>query len=296
MNMNNAVKAALCRIKTGSCFIILLSVLVLHIPMYATSLCDDNKTWLYQANGNWENNAATALYEAQFVGSVVKNGHEYKELRIVRSVMQPGANCQRFSDDQLKSNWFFRQDGDKVWFDRWGEDILVYDFAIANKTPFPGQQEYLPLDEFGETVALILPDTLTGGISRRCYTAASPEGKIYNPDFRCIEGIGATDGFLCSFYIFQYYGVHLPDEISPDNPGNFPTLIGVKDKRLGVIYGEEELFQNFESLYSGIGNIMADDNAAPVYYNLQGQRIAAPQKGQPCIERQGGKARKTMPK
>lgn len=295
MIMNKAVKAALCRVKTGSSFIFLLVVLAFHLPMYATQLCDENKTWLYSAIGNWENKSATALYEVRFVGSVVKNGLEYKDLRIVRSIMHPGINCQRFSDDQLKSNWFFRQDGDKVWFDRWGEDILVYDFAIANKMPFPGQQEYLPLDEFGETIADILPDTITSGISRRCYTAASPEGKIYNPSFKCIEGIGATAGFLCNFYIFQYYEVPLFGEISPDNPGYFPTLIGVKDKRFGVIYGEEELFQNFEALYSGMTPILTD-NAAPVYYNMQGQRIAAPQKGEPCIERQGGNARKIMPK
>ena len=86
------------------------------------------------------------------------------------------------------------------------------------------------------------------------------------------------------------------ESVSVDTPGMLGYLVAVYDNSGNFLYGDKASYDALVNRLSGIGDIIADDNAAPVYFNLQGQRITAPVKGQPCIERHGGKARKIMPK
>lgn len=52
-------------------------------------------------------------------------------------------------------------------------------------------------------------------------------------------------------------------------------------------------FKLYDKTQSGISSVMTDDNAAPVYYNLQGVRVNAPEKGLFIVVK-GGKSSKVL--
>lgn len=259
-------------------------------------MCDEKNTWVYFSyDAVMEKERGQGLSFMKFVGEKEVNGHVYNEFKTVRTIFQSASGSKEYGESK-SDGWFFRQDGDKIWLyssDVNDIDYLMYDFGTVTGRPMPGlAYGHLELSEWYK--AVVMPDTVLGDLSRKMY-AAKVTSTGYLTDVRCIEGIGTTDGFLPSIDTGDLASAG-PDHMTPSNPGERCHLVAVYDDSGNFIYGDKESYDALVNRLSDIGDITADDNAAPVYYNLQGQRIAAPQKGEPCIERQGGNARKIMSK
>lgn len=278
-----------------------------------TQLCDENLTWVYQVEGRMlvpqtqKEHNGNVVHHMRFFKENGDTDSEYYKFRATRTLMRDVDGnffdiCVSASSRPSKE-WLFKEEGSKVWVydnDR-KKDILMYDFLAKTGDILPGCQHGQVFAEIQDWkyAVMSLPDTLLDGSLRHRYTATvtadNADTRIANTELQCIEGIGATCGFLPNMYVMAV--THGPFEsVSVDTPGMLGYLVAVYDNSGNFLYGDKASYDALVNRLSGIGDIIADDNAAPVYFNLQGQRITAPVKGQPCIERHGGKARKIMPK
>ncbi len=262
-------------------------------------MCDYNNTWVYYsyAATMYDVRGNTGLTFMRFAGEKEVNGKVYHEFKAVRTLFRAVDGTREYGPSE-REGWLFREEGDKVWCCTrpWEQpdetDVLMYDFGINTGDPFPGQGiDGCDLSEEGlETV--VFPDTILGGTSRKMY-APRVIFSQHLVEMRCIEGIGPTWGFLPGIYT-GYLPKASPDDMSPDEPGQRCTLTAVYDDSGKFLYGDPEEFNNILNIFSGIATIQTQTDIPIQYYNLQGQRISAPEKGQPCIERRGGTSRKII--
>ena len=286
-------------IKLGTALAMMAVILMSFVASASEpiKMCDEKNSWVYfSSDAVMENERGQGLSFMKFVGEKEVNGHVYNEFKTVRTIFSSASGSKEYEESKY-DGWFFRQDSDKIWLyssDVNDCDYLMYDFGTLTGQPMPGLGiDHRDLRECCETI--VWPDTIIGGFSRKVYAARIPSTG-YVPEVRCIEGIGTTNGFMPSIDIGDLASAG-PDYMSTSHPGYRCHLVAVYNDSGNFIYGDKASYDALVNRLSGIGDIIADDNAdnaVPVYYNLQGQRIAAPQKGQPCIELQGGKARKFM--
>lgn len=108
------------------------------------------------------------------------------------------------------------------------------------------------------------------------------------------------DGSLGSEYIISCEGTNefVQENMQPNTA--YRVIITAPDYAEKVIdnfeVGEEDIDMGKISLGKSLGieSVWSDSNEAPVYYNLQGQRIASPEKGQIVICRRGSQAAKVV--
>ena len=84
-------------------------------------------------------------------------------------------------------------------------------------------------------------------------------------------------------------------EVTIEEKGVLPTEGG--SVKVKVVSGSETVEVTVKALLSGsnaVGENIADINAIPEYYTIQGIRVAEPQKGQLVIERKGSKVTKRI--
>lgn len=108
------------------------------------------------------------------------------------------------------------------------------------------------------------------------------------------------DGSLGSEYIISCEDTNefVQENMQPNTA--YRVIITAPDYAEKVIekfeVGEEDIDMGKISLGKSLGieSVWSDSNEAPVYYNLQGQRIASPEKGQIVICRHGSQAAKVV--
>lgn len=177
-----------------------------------------------------------------------------------------------------------------IIFDGWDFDVLLYDFSTEDNYVM-GAADNVDLDLAATRIGMqLISRDVIDNCGHRYNTSlfnvkpANPRYvDFYSGNVTIVEGIGLigelnTDSYFDSRCLF-----YAPFPRATSNPPGPPTLHYVTDADNNIIYmhaGGDKLWEKFAE-YNGVEDINVDsaDLSGAEYYNLQGQRITAPVKG-----------------
>ena len=287
--------------------VILMSIFTFGTDMQArVPLCNEENTWVYTTSVRTLREMKDASidrgsYEMKFVGTREVQGRTYHVFKVVKSIFheirRDGKSevYHEFGPESMNAEWLLREEGDKVWYwhETWQKEVLMYDFSVKSLDPMPGLSwGRLPLAEDSNYCAFRMYSGDGDGISPRVYCLGELSGSDYrrHEDTMCIEGIGVTRGSMCYIYTFQCW--HSDEDVSIDTPGgDCCMLTGVMDKDGKYIYGEPNTIQN--SL-SSVNAVKMNEDNVPRYFNLQGNPVARPRRGEVVVKVTGSGTKKII--
>lgn len=192
-------------------------------------------------------------------------------------------------------------------------DDYTWDVEVEESTTTAGL--YRLVNPYSATGCPLASKNLDGAPAYVRIDASDPDIVVVQPQYAGFKAVHS--GETINFYIGNDAGIYVADGVSKSDLKASASFASKIDKMVdGVITIKKPLFgKNATSEFgyewtdgdgqtitqsaviqfqvaSSIGNVASDDNAKAEYYNLQGIRVANPQKGCIYIVKKGGKASK----